>query len=68
MLRLRKVLDAKGVSVKGCADILGISEKTMRNKLMEETEFTYGEVRKLKVLLPEYDMDYLLSKDETAVA
>lgn len=66
MLRLRKVLDTKGISVKGCADILGITEKTMRNKLGEETEFTYGEVRKLKTMLPEYDIDYLLSRDETA--
>lgn len=68
MLRLKRFLDARGISTKGCAEILGVSEKTMYNKLTEETEFTYGEVRKLKVLLPEYDMDYLLSKDETAVA
>lgn len=40
-----------------------MSEKTMYNKLMEESEFSYGEARKIKAVLPEYDIDYLLSPD-----
>lgn len=63
MLRLRRTLDAKGIPMKGCAELLGVSEKTMYNKVVGDTEFTYGEVRRLKTILPEYDMDYLLSAE-----
>ena len=63
MLRLRRILDTKGVSVKRCAEMLGISEKSLYNKCAEETEFTYGEVRKLKAMMPEYDMEYVLSRE-----
>lgn len=65
MLRLRKVLDIKGIKVKGFAETIGMSEKTMYNKLMEESEFSYGEARKIKAVLPEYDIDYLLSPDSS---
>ena len=63
MRRIRRYLDVKGVTVKGCADLLGVTEKTMYNKLSEATDFTYGEVCKLKTIFPEYDMDYLLGTD-----
>lgn len=63
MLRLRNYLNAKGIPMKGCAELLGVSEKTLYNKIMGSTEFTYGEVRRLKSVLPEYDMDYLLSAE-----
>lgn len=67
MLNLKKVLTAKGISPRACADVLGISEKSLYNKTVGDTEFTYGEARKLKALLPEYDLDYLLS-EEAAIA
>lgn len=60
---MRRVLDIKGIKVKGFAEIIGMSEKTMYNKLMEESEFSDGEARKIKAVLPEYDIDYLLSSD-----
>lgn len=60
MLRLKNVLDAKGMTMKGSADLLGISQKTLYNKIMGDTEFTYGEVRKLRTMLPEYNIDFLL--------
>ena len=63
MLRLRRVLDAKGITMKGFAEALGIAEKTLYNKIIEESEFTYSEAQRTKAILPEYDIDYLLSSD-----
>lgn len=64
MLNLRKVLDTKGIPPKACAGFLDISEKTLHNKITGVSEFSYRESRQLKSLLPEYDIDYLLSEDE----
>lgn len=63
MLRIRGVLDSKGISMKGCAELLGISEKSLYNKISGNTDFMYKEVQKLSVVFPEYNMDYLLSED-----
>lgn len=65
MLRnLKAALDSKKISLKAYAAVLGVSEKTVWNKINEETPFTYPEARKTKVdLLPEYDMDYLFASD-----
>lgn len=62
MLRLRRVLDAKGMTVKGSAELLGISEKALYNKIVGASEFTYGEVKKLRAILPEYNVDFLLEE------
>ncbi|MCI8747426.1 MAG: DNA-binding protein [Lachnospiraceae bacterium] len=59
---LKKALDNKRISLAAYAAILGVTEKTVRNKIAEETPFTYPEVRKTKTeLLPEYDIDYLFA-------
>lgn len=63
MLKLRKVLDAKGIPPKACAGFLDMSEKTLHNKITGASDFSYKESRQLKALLPEYDIDYLLSED-----
>ncbi len=63
MLRLKRILAVKGIKVGGFAEALGMSEKTLYNKLIEESEFSYGEARKIKVMLPEYDVDYMLSSE-----
>lgn len=62
MLRLKRVLESKGMTIKGSAELLGISEKTLYNKIVGVSEFTYGEVKKLRTLLPEYNMDFLLTE------
>lgn len=49
--------------MKGSADLLRISEKTLYNKITGASEFTYGEVRKLRVMLPEYNLDFLLTDE-----
>jgi len=61
---LKTALDSKRISLKAYAAVLGVSEKTIWNKINEETPFTYPEVRKTKAeLLPEYDSDYLFASD-----
>lgn len=66
MLKLKKVLDEKGLTCKMCASEIGISEKSMYNKVMGITEFTYSEFCKLRALFPAYNIDYLLQEDEAA--
>ncbi len=62
---LKKALDGKNISMKAYAAVLGVSEKTVWNKINEETPFTYPEAQKTKKeLLPEYDTDYLFTNEE----
>lgn len=64
---LKKALDCKNITIKAYAAVLGVSEKTIWNKINEETPFTYPEVRKTKTeLLPEYDSDYLFTSEKGA--
>ena len=63
MLRLRKALDSKRMTVKNCAALVGISEKSLYNKIYGANEFTYGEVKKLAAMFPDLNMDYYLSED-----
>ena len=48
---LRTALQKKGISVKRYAEVLGIGEKTVQNKLTGRTDFTYPEFRKTCTLL-----------------
>lgn len=60
---LRNVLYQKGISVKQYAEFLGISEKTVQNKLQGVTAFSYPEFKKTcSLLLPEYNADYLFTE------
>ena len=61
---LKKALDNKNISIKAYACLLGISEKSVWNKINEETFLTYPEAKKTKTeLLPEYDFEYLFESD-----
>lgn len=64
MMRLRHALETRGITQKACAELLGITEKTLYNKLTGSSEFTYSEVQKLRIFLPEYNIDYLLADDK----
>lgn len=64
MLKLKHVLDAKGMTMKGSAELLGMSQKSLYNKIVGVSEFTYGEVQKLRLLLPEYNVDFLMQNDQ----
>ena len=60
---LRTALQQKGISVKQYAEVLGIGEKTVQNKLTGRTDFTYPEFRKTCTLLFEYNADYLFTEE-----
>lgn len=46
MLRLKKILENRGVQFREYASLLGMTEKTLYNKLTCATDFSYGEWRK----------------------
>lgn len=61
---LRIALQQKGVSIKQYAEILGVGEKTVQNKLKGKTDFTYPEFRKTCTLFFEYNADYLFAEKD----
>lgn len=64
---LREALRAKNITLKGYADFLGVSEKTVLNKINQETEFTYTEFKKTcNDLLPEYNPNFLFTGVQSA--
>lgn len=56
---LRGEMVKKDISVARLAEMVGISERGMRNKISEETEFTWSEVCKIQKIVNEN-----MSKDE----
>lgn len=56
---LRNVLYAKGIDIKVYAKIIGVTEKTARNKLEGLTDFTYPEIKATSGILPEYRISFL---------
>lgn len=61
MLRLKRILINSAIGVKGYAQLMEISEKALHNKLSGVVGFSYNEYKKLQELLPEYNVDYLLT-------
>lgn len=63
---LVKILRDKKITLKAYGEFLGISEKTVQNKVNGRTEFTLGEATKTcSVICPEYKMDFVFEKAET---
>jgi hypothetical protein len=62
---LYDALKRKGISLKKYAEFLGVTEKTVQNKIQGQTEFTLSEVdRTLNFIFPEYTLSYLFKKDD----
>lgn len=60
---LVKILSDKKITMKGYAEFLGISEKTVQNKIYGRTEFTLGEAMKTcSYICPEYKMDFVFER------
>ena len=60
---LRQALADKGMTMKAYAEFLGVTEKTLQNKINGVTEFTYDEVdRTARFLFPQYRIDYLFAR------
>ena len=61
---LDQAIKNKGITLKGYAAVLGISEKSAWNKVNEVTELTYKEARITKEnLFPEFDSNWLFASD-----
>ena len=62
---LREVLRAENITLKSYSEFLGVSEKTVTNKINQETEFSLPEFQKTcNFLLPKYSPDYLFATDK----
>ena len=64
---LRKALREKRITNKQYADLLGVTEKSVDNKLSGRTEFTLSEVQKTRALFSEYTLDFLFAEFEKAI-
>lgn len=57
---LMEILSRKSITNKAYVDFLGISEKTVRNKLQGKTDFTISEAMKTcSIVCPEFKMEYV---------
>ena len=64
MLKLKKTLENSPIGIKGYAKLLDIADRTLYNKLIGSSDFSYPEYQKLRSLLPEYNIDYLLTAEQ----
>lgn len=62
---LRGEMVKKDLTISKLAEKIGISEKTLRNKIHGETEFTWPEICKIHRLVnPKMSKDELFAKEE----
>lgn len=61
---LEAELKRKNISTRMLEMMLGLSNKSIHNKLSGSTEFTLPEVMILMELLPEFKLSYLFAKKE----
>ena len=66
MLKLTKTLEDSPIGIKGYAKLLNMSDRTLYNKLIGASDFTYPEYQKLRSLLPKYNIDYLLTSEQSS--
>lgn len=66
---LRGQMIKAGISIVQLSRDIGVSEKTLRNKLNGETEFTWMEVQAIhRIVNPSLSIDELFIKDEEVPA
>lgn len=57
---LIKIINDKKITMKAFAQFLGVTEKTVQNKIQGKTEFTLGEAKRIcEIICPEYKLDYV---------
>ena len=61
---LEAELKRKNISTRMLEMMLGLSNKSVHNKLSGSTEFTLSEVMILLELLPEFNLPYLFAKKD----
>ena len=61
---LKRALESKRITNHAVCEMLGISEKTLYNKMSGSTEFTVEEALKIvRNLLPEYTFEFLFESE-----
>lgn len=61
---LLEILNKKKITMKAYAKFLGVSEKTVHNKVNGHTEFTLGEATKTCCFIcPEYRLDFVFEEN-----
>jgi plasmid maintenance system antidote protein VapI len=69
LANLSRELQRKNITQDAVAQMLGITRKTMTNKLKGKTEFTIGEAFYInRNILPEFTVDYLFATDDDQTA
>lgn len=62
---LVKILTDRKITMKAYAGLLGVSEKTVQNKIYGRTDFTLEEAMKTcSIVCPEYKLDFVFEKSE----
>lgn len=65
---LSAVLKAENITHEEYGLILGISEKSVDNKIAGKTDFTYTEFKKTTLLLRKYNAEFLFQEEEKTQA
>lgn len=66
MENLRDALRRKNISLKSYAEFLGVTEKTLQNKMNGKSDFSFSEFKRTcDLLLPEYNPNYLFAPDQS---
>ena len=60
---LDTALRREGIRRKDLATLLGVTEKTVANKIKGKSEFSYSEFCAIKKLLPSYSLDQLFKNE-----
>lgn len=66
MLKLKRTLENSPIGIKGYAKLLDMSDRTLYNKLIGASDFSYHEYQKLRSLLPQYNIEYLLTEEQSS--
>lgn len=61
---LQKLLKERQISAPKLAPVIGTTNKTALNKIKGDTDFTVGEAKRVRLIFPEYDFDYLFASDD----
>lgn len=65
---MARVLRERKITMKAYAEFLGVSEKTIQNKMSGRTEFTLDEALKTcSIICPEYKLDFVFERTENTV-
>ena len=61
MTNLEKLLAVRGWTSSDLASYLGITQKSVNNKIKRRNEFKYSEILKIRELFPEHKLDYIFA-------